>query len=352
MPTITFSEAKLVKNTFNSLVTAIPMVKEVANELLRVKQDLFEWKPKSYLIRSLETIEKHLTYIIRSNDPSSIFVREYDTRLEDDTETERASCHSTSNRWWWAAWKHTQKKPSTQPRPTVHPHCHRETSSTSSRLDCRRKDYSTEKPDGGVRPIAIGNTFRRLVSSLLLSRVRYKATDLLKPLQWGVGITCGAKLIIHSARQWANTLGQSSSWAMLQLDPRNAFNNISRKAVIRETRLQLPELSRWVNFCYGTTKKPFLFMSFSRDKIRNTQGIQQEDPLGPLLFCLTINSILKEIKKITEIDLINRTNLVSFYLDDGFIIGNHHTIAKVIKLLHSPEVQSYGLYVNLGKCKI
>ena len=93
-------------------------------------------------------------------------------------------------------------------------------------------------------------------------------------------------------------------------------------------------------------------MSSSCDKIRNTQGIQQGDPLGPLLFCLAMNPILRETKKISEIDPINRSNLVLFYLDDGFIIGNHHTIAKVIKLLQSPEVQSYGLYVNLGKCKI
>ena len=45
-----------------------------------------------------------------------------------------------------------------------------------------------KKDDGGVRPIAVGQTIRRLIGSILLGRVASKAKELLQPRQMGVAV--------------------------------------------------------------------------------------------------------------------------------------------------------------------
>ena len=46
---------------------------------------------------------------------------------------------------------------------------------------------ATEKKDIGVRPIAIGNTFRRLAAKLACTSVKEEIGECLRPLQLGFG---------------------------------------------------------------------------------------------------------------------------------------------------------------------
>jgi hypothetical protein len=57
------------------------------------------------------------------------------------------------------------------------------------------------KPNGGVRPIAVGEVIRRLVAKCLMARVKQSAQALLAPLQMGVAVQGGAEAIIHTTRR-------------------------------------------------------------------------------------------------------------------------------------------------------
>ena len=49
------------------------------------------------------------------------------------------------------------------------------------------------KPDGGIRPIAIGTTYRRLATKLALWPLREQLGDQLRPLQLGYGTAGGCE---------------------------------------------------------------------------------------------------------------------------------------------------------------
>ena len=89
-----------------------------------------------------------------------------------------------------------------------------------------------EKQRGGVRPIAVGDSWRRLVAKVLVRRYQPSiSTNTLNPLQLEVGTKAGAETIIH-ATQAALESSLMDSHALLQLDFRNAFNSVDRRALL------------------------------------------------------------------------------------------------------------------------
>ena len=70
-----------------------------------------------------------------------------------------------------------------------------------------------EKPGGGgggVRPIAVGCTLRRLVAKIAGQLVVDEMAELLSPRQLGYGVRGGAEAAVHACRQKVPT--GSSQW--------------------------------------------------------------------------------------------------------------------------------------------
>ena len=59
----------------------------------------------------------------------------------------------------------------------------------------------------------------------------------------------------------------------------NAFNFVSRQALLEECAVHFPELLPWVGWCYGS--HPTLWHPLGQ--LSSETGVQQGDPLGPLL---------------------------------------------------------------------
>lgn len=64
--------------------------------------------------------------------------------------------------------------------------------------------------------------------------------------------------------------------------------------------------------------------------------MQQGDPLGPLLFALTLHPIVKQI------------DLQAWYLDDGTVIGDTMEVAKALCIVQDKGVHR-GLHLNVHK---
>ena len=54
------------------------------------------------------------------------------------------------------------------------------------------------KPDGGVRPIAVGNSLRRLVAKTIMQKLSNFSSALFKLHQYGVGTPSEAEVAAHS----------------------------------------------------------------------------------------------------------------------------------------------------------
>jgi len=90
------------------------------------------------------------------------------------------------------------------------------------------------KKDGGLRPIAVGDTIRRVVGKCLLSLevVRAEMASL-QPRQCGVGVRNAAEMVgmgLQRLVQSHTSMG-ANDCVGLQVDVRNAFNSVSWDAV-------------------------------------------------------------------------------------------------------------------------
>ena len=87
------------------------------------------------------------------------------------------------------------------------------------------------KANGGVRPIAIGEIFRRLTGKSLLQHIREEAQAFFYPAQVGVCVPLGAEVAIHTTRAWVARQANTRGKVVLKLDFHNAFNTVNRSAV-------------------------------------------------------------------------------------------------------------------------
>ena len=77
-------------------------------------------------------------------------------------------------------------------------------------------------------------------------------------------------------------------------------------------------------------------------------GVQQGDPLGPLLFALVLHCT---IRKISADPQCKEMLLNCWYLDDGALAGPRDAVSRALRILQANSDIS-GLHINLGKCEL
>ena len=131
-------------------------------------------------------------------------------------------------------------------------------------------------------------------------------------LQFGVGVSGGGEAILHTVNRLIEDRGGDVGLSMLLVDFKNAFNMVYRAVMLREVRLRVPAISRWVEFCYSNPARLY----YGEHTLWSHQGVQQGDPLGPLLFALVLHPLACKIRDSFTL------SLQAWYLDDGTIIGD------------------------------
>src|SRR6266516_129866 len=106
------------------------------------------------------------------------------------------------------------------------------------------------KKDGGIRPIAVGLTLRRLVAKIASFRALSSCAAVLGPSQLGVGVKGGAEALVHSARMYVQRMDESRAFA--KLDFQNAFNSVQRAAVFEAVAKHRPDLLAFMEAAYGS----------------------------------------------------------------------------------------------------
>ena len=128
------------------------------------------------------------------------------------------------------------------------------------------------------------------------NKVTDNMSSLLAPRQLGFGVKGGAEAAVHTARQYLHSL--PPDMLLLKLDFSNAFNSIRRDKMLLAVKKLLPELYPLVH-----SLLIFIFPILGRqDHLVSRRCIA----LGPLLFCLTLHSLISELT----------SELVLGYLDD------------------------------------
>ena len=191
------------------------------------------------------------------------------------------------------------------------------------------------KKDGSIRPIAIGCTLRRLVGKCACAFLSEDMSSFLSPLQVGFGTSMGAEAAVHAGRAYLSKLDEGQ--LLLKLDFCNAFNCIRRDKMLLATLDKAPRL---FPLAFSAYRDPSLLF-FGSHTIKSSEGVQQGDPLGPLLFCLTIHDLIVNLKSEFKV----------FYLDDGTLGGSVEEVKSNFLYLER-TARELNLFLNHSKSEI
>ena len=202
-----------------------------------------------------------------------------------------------------------------------------------------------QKSSHGIRPIAMGEVFRKLVSRVMLRQLGSAACDAVGKFQFGVARPGGLEAVVIALRI---LLEDDPSNVILSVDVSNAYNTFDRFKAM-ELMLQNPALAPCVPFLrmlYGSPA-PLVFDMDDDGPcvIESRRGTQQGDPWSSLLFSLVHTHAMDRVRAahpgITALS----------YQDDTNIVTDVHTAAAVMATVEH-EFSRVGLSVNKSKCAL
>ena len=140
-----------------------------------------------------------------------------------------------------------------------------------------------------IIPIAVGETLRRLTGKCLCVVIKDKESEFFHPLLFGAACTAESEKIIHGLRKCIEDHWDDEDFVVLKVDMRNAFNLVSRQAILDECASFVLELLPWASWCYGSA------LWHPLGCVSSESGVQQGNPLGPLPFALVLQRIITDV---------------------------------------------------------
>ncbi|GKC32182.1 putative reverse transcriptase domain-containing protein, partial [Tanacetum coccineum] len=192
-----------------------------------------------------------------------------------------------------------------------------------------------------IRPIAVGIVWRRLVSKVCATMIGHSLDTYLNDLQFGFGVSGGGEAILHAVNRLSEDRSDDIGLSMLLVDFKNAFNLVDREAMLQEVRIRCPAISRRVEFCYSKPARLY----YEEHTLWSHQGVQQGDPIGPLLFALVLYPLICKIKHSFSL------SLHAWYLDDATIVGDTLVVGKVLELIMKDGPRR-DLHLNVDKTEV
>ena len=192
----------------------------------------------------------------------------------------------------------------------------------------------------------MSEVFLRTASALSLRTLPEGAlSNLLAPIQLGLGSPAGAEAVIHKVQ---TLLELHPGHVLLSLDFANGFNSMFRHVML-ERLYALPELSplwRIADLGYGVPSPLHLF---NRDELvaslTSQRGSRQGCVLGTLLFCLGLQPILEDAAR--GLPDLN----VSAYIDDIAAVGPLDQVDIFFRRLVE-SAPTLGLALSLPKSSL
>ena len=198
----------------------------------------------------------------------------------------------------------------------------------------------------GIRPIGIGETWRRAIAKCVLHVTGSAAKEACGIDQLCAGLESGIEAAIHAMnQQWdLHTIHKAEEeWGFLLIDAKNAFNEQCRTMMLWIVRHEWPAGARFTFNCY---KHWGILMIRNSDGtgtfIFSKEGVTQGDPLSMFVYGIGLLPLIRTLKKsFPELDQ-------TWYADDACSGGKFDSIK-----LHFRKLQEigplYGYYPEPSK---
>ena len=198
----------------------------------------------------------------------------------------------------------------------------------------------------GVRPIGVGEIWRRLFAKVFLRSLGDAPAELCGNKQLCCSTPAGVEGAIHAARILWNEKASNTNFGFLMLDADNAFNKLNRVKALNTIRNIYPAAARMAFNCYREDADLFLRNQHgSSELLSSAEGVTQGDPLGMLLYGLATLPLIDELSQACP-------DLQQFwYADDGSAGGNLEKLRALLSEVES-KGPKYGYMVSPHKCKL
>ena len=202
------------------------------------------------------------------------------------------------------------------------------------------------KKDGGVRGIATGSSFRRLVAKTLAKQFGTAVND--TPFQFALSTRAGVDCVGHAVR-FATDVDPEAT--VVSIDGVGAYDHVSRSAMMSKL-WETPSLEKLLPFVSSVYGRPSCYKWRDSEgvchEIHQHEGGEQGDPLMPLLFSLAVHNALRVVKQ----SLLPRELLFTF-LDNiyvvsqpGRMLASGCTVAKLVvwnkAWVHLPDIDDFA----------
>ena len=202
----------------------------------------------------------------------------------------------------------------------------------------------TEKGSGGgVRPLCIGEIWRRLFAKCLLLVAGSEAKEACGIDQLCAGLEAGIEGGIHAMQHlWAQHQ-HADDWGFLLIDAKNAFNEQNRTAMLWAVRHEWPSGARFVFNCYRHWSTLILRSgNGTANFLHSKEGVSQGDPLSMFAYGLGILPLIRQLKAdFPEVEQ-------PWYADDAGAGGNFSEIRRFFSKLEEIG-PNYGYYPEPSK---
>ena len=141
----------------------------------------------------------------------------------------------------------------------------------------------------GVRPIAVGEVFRRIIGETVARIVEQDVIDLTVPLRLCSGVPSACEATIYAMD---SLFRGPDVEAILLVDASNAFNAVKRKAAMHNIPVVCPVLGRvFVNTYHQSCR---LFVA-GGGEIASQEGTCQGDPLAMAAYTVAVMPLIKRL---------------------------------------------------------
>ena len=138
--------------------------------------------------------------------------------------------------------------------------------------------------------------------------------------QLGLGSSSDSDDAVHATRRFINDM--PADFFTAKLDFNNAFNKLHRDTMLKAIAEHMPEIYRFCHLAYVVSSA----LKFCSNTMSSQEGVQQGDPLDPLLFCLSIYPLLFACKsqwKVAYMDDIILGGPAAVFATDVALVKAH-----------------------------
>ena len=208
-----------------------------------------------------------------------------------------------------------------------------------------------EASPSSLRPIVCGEPLRRLITRTVVLHRTEEISAYLGPTQFAIGNKGGAEGLATAVKH-TSQLHPELVWVKLDLE--NAFNKQFRSIALDNLRLASPLLHTVLRTLIYTGDSEYWYPlqdpgSFAT--LSASDGIEQGDPAGPVLFACGIKNVLHNLKWALSVLAGGDPVFVFNYLDDT-IVGVPPHIASSVVAQAEFFLGSAGHTVNESKTKV